>query len=233
MPDQETPTTPAAGEEAPTGNAPDKTGSGAQTPPTQPSPATPQGQTAPADDSQYPWLPERLERAGRKAVEDLLTNLGLKNADDAKAAFERLTKIEQAQMSEAEKQQKALEKAQKEAQEARAALETERQTRRVERLQSILRAAASGAHAPDDVVSYIMPGGAVSEEVGKLIKDDGSTNEALLKTLMERVRKERPHYFRGTGPGVLSNSDGHSPEPDQQQKAQASAELAQNVRRAW
>lgn len=70
----------------------------------------PQDQPAPAsadvpDDGKHPWLPKRLEDARSAAVNKLLADLGVENLDAAKGRLAKLSELEKAQMTEAERTQ--------------------------------------------------------------------------------------------------------------------------------
>jgi hypothetical protein len=67
----------------------------APTPAPEPAPAT-----APADPD---WLPDRLQRAKRSAVSEMLADLGAASLEEVKAALAERTQLKQAQMSDADK----------------------------------------------------------------------------------------------------------------------------------
>jgi hypothetical protein len=151
---------------------------------------------------------ERAKRAADKAVSDLLAGLGLKSQDDLKAIAKKAKDAEAAQLSEAEKSQKAFAEAQAriaelEAQHAQALAES-----KTLRIRSAVEVAAAALkfHKPED--AYLL-----ADVAAITIGDDGKVSgvEAVLKDLA----KARPYLINGQEPvteiDATRRSNGNAP----------------------
>lgn len=152
-------------------------------------------------------LKDRLDRAKAAAQAELLKELGFEDPAKLKAALQtgseaaaKLQTVEQQQATILQKFE-AMEKQQ-------AAVETERRTRLVD---DAIKKAAAGAENPDDVVMWVR---ANHGDISKAVKEDGTLDDAIIKSGIEAARKARPKWFTIRGPGSPSNSGGSAPEPN-------------------
>lgn len=157
---------------------------------------------------------ERAKRAADAAISKLLTDLGYEKPEDLKKDTAAAKKAKEEQMSELEKVTAELEKERKEKAEAIAQRESERQFRLLDRRNSAITAAAqkARAEAPDDVVLWAEK--YHSDDLTKVLKEDGAVDEKAIASLIEKCRAERKNWFTGTAPGSPSNHDGRNPTPD-------------------
>jgi alanyl-tRNA synthetase len=199
-------------------------------------PGSPTSDTAPAHggkgEQEPAWLPERLERARKAALSDLLRELGVANPDELKAAMQELSKLKAAQMTEMERAQKALSEAQQRAEAAEQELQRVQQQARQERLETAIRTAASAAQAryPEDVVVWARTSG---DNLDALLDKSGKVSTEAVKALVEKARAARPEWFKGSGPGVPSNANARLPEASDALRLQGRAGMQSFVRRNW
>jgi hypothetical protein len=155
-------------------------------------------------------LAERLSRAKESTRKELLGEFGVDNPDTLKEALKKAKEREEAEMSESQKLQKQLEIAQK----ANALLSEEKQNllnaQRIERRNSAIITAAQEAKAidPSDVVAWAT---GQSELIDATLKEDGTTDTAAVKKLIDAAKKAKPHFFTSSGVGSPSNAHGRVP----------------------
>jgi hypothetical protein len=194
------------------------------TPPTQPGTAPDSG-----GNNDPAWLPDRLRRAEESAITKFLKSLGAETPDQLKASLDKLSTLETQNQTALEQAQAALtsEQAKREALEAQ--LADERQQRRTAAITTVITSAANAARAKhaEDVVMWAQSSGHTLDD---LVDDQGAPVADQIKVLIDDAKKARPDWFRGDGPGSPSNSDGHPPEPDAQQRKVAAARLHQIAR---
>ena len=154
---------------------------------------------------------ERAQRAAEAATNKLLETLGVKSADELKTVMDAARRRDEADLTEQQRKDKALEKANQERDALQKQLDTEREARKQEKVDSIVRAAAKNAHDANSVLLEIRANHA--EALAKVLKDDGTPDERALNDLMSKVKKDRPFLFSG-GPGSPSNAGGRTPDPD-------------------
>lgn len=166
------------------------------------------------------WLPERLERAQKSAVNDLLKTLGVETADELQNRLAALSKFESERQTESERAQAALEKEQKKREtleQQLAKIQLEQRQTAVSNAISSAATAARAKHA-DDVVMWVRANGG---DLETLLGDDGKVKTADVEALVAKAKEARPDWFRGDGPGSPSNANGQAPEPDAKARAEA------------
>lgn len=192
------------------GTTPDNSGKGQGDPPPAP----------PADDQNPPWLPERLERAQRIAVEDLLKTLGFENTETLTTALGEFKTLRETQMTEQERQEKAVTDAQaeiaqtkQEAEDLKGQLAAEKQQRLDDQRDAAVKDAArdAGAEHPEDIVLYAKSD---AETLAGLMGEEGAVNTEAITALIKKAQEERPIWFGRRGPGSPSNADGKLPSTD-------------------
>jgi chemotaxis protein histidine kinase CheA len=156
---------------------------------------------------------ERAKRASEAAITKLLADLGIESADTLKAEIDAKRKRDEAELSEMDKLTKQLEalKADKEAAETRA---QQADAKRLEAIRdgAIMRAIGSAEH-PTRVMVLLQAEHA--DKVTAVLGEDGTVDEAALKTLGELARKEYAGEFKASGgPGSGSHNGGRTPAPD-------------------
>lgn len=168
------------------------------------------GQIPPSEPT---WLPERLERNARSAVNNFLKDLGFEKADDLKALLTEAKNLKESQMSEVEKAQKAREKAEQRAADAEKRAAELEAARVNDRIDTAIRAAATDARAqyPEDVITWARQSG---KDLAALIDKDGKLDDKGVKALIDEARKARPAWFASGGPGSPSNAGGKAPQAD-------------------
>jgi len=137
---------------------------------------------------------DRAKRAAESAVNDLLKSLGIKSADDLKAALKKAQDTDQAQLTELQKAQQAASAAQAriaDLERSNLQVQTEAQTARV-RSAVELAAARLGFHNPEDAYQ-------LADVAGIEIGEDGKVNgaEEALKALI----KARPYLVKSAAGG--------------------------------
>jgi hypothetical protein len=219
MADNPNPTTPTT----PTGTPPANGGN-------QSSGQSPQGDP--------PWLPDRLERAKAAERTELLKALGFEKVEDIKALLVEAKQLKDAQLTGAEKTEQARKDAEAAAAKLKAdldaaneklsAVETKRRSALVDGKIAALADKANAEHA-EDVVNWahlnLKP-----EELAKLIGEGDKLDEAEIGKIIEKVKVERPSWFKVRGPGSPSNSGGRTPQPSDKDKERAAAEQYKNLR---
>lgn len=157
---------------------------------------------------------ERAKRAADAAVAKLLADLGAENLDTLKKDTAAAKAAKEAEMTALDKANAAIEAEKKRAAEFEAQLTSERQSRLLDRRNSAITAAAqkARAEAPDDVVLWAEK--YHSDDLAKVLKEDGAVDEKAVGALIEKCRAERKNWFTGSGPGSPSNRDGRNPQPD-------------------
>ena len=171
-------------------------------------------------------LERRIEKAKRAGVRELLAALGFERLetpealqtaqDELRGLLEFARQQKAAQMSAEERlaeQLQALEKRVKAAEERAAAAERERDEMRAAlqtrtRREAILRAATK-ARYPDDVVTWAEA--QRPDLVGKLLKEDGTADDEVAKTIVAECAKARREWFGAPVLGVPSNHEGRAP----------------------
>lgn len=176
-------------------------------------------------------IQERLARANDAATTKLLESLGVKTLDEAKTTLEAKRKADEESLTEIEKQKKAAEKANADREKLEAELKQERESRRQEKLDQAIRAAAKGAHDPDEIVLFLRKD--AGEALAKALKDDGTIDAKAIEPLIADLKKKKAYLFGGQTPGSPSNHGGRAPEPDADAKKEARAALARQMRRTF
>jgi hypothetical protein len=190
-------------------------------------------------------LDARIDQAKRSGTRDVLEAAGFKNLDTpegvekAKTDMAALLQFALAQQAEKmtadEKVQKQLKDLTDERDAARKTLQTEQDAHKqaVARFETLQRTialtkAASGAHHPDDIMTWAQAN--QPDELAKVLKNDGTPDEAQAKKIVEACKQARPDWFTVT-PGVPSNAGGR-PLPGDPTKLEKGRELARaNLRR--
>jgi hypothetical protein len=175
-----------------------------------PPPATPPADQGGKGDKGKPveltsqQLKDRLERARAAAQAELLKELGFDDAAKLKTALQ--TGSDAAAKLQTVEQQQAVILAKFEAMEKQQqAVETERRTRLVD---DAIKKAAVGVENADDVVMWIRANHA---DIAKVVKEDGSIDDAVITAAIAAVRSARPKWFTVRTPGSPSNSGGRVP----------------------
>lgn len=169
-------------------------------------------------------LKERLaqqERATLKA-------LGIEDAKTAKELLDEAKRIKESQLSEVEKQTKAIADAQRERDEAKARITELESAAKVKDFKATITAIATDAKAkyPADIVTAAT----TSADFAKWLEAD-EPNEKAIKAWVETYKAQRPDYFtNGSGnPGSPSNRNaGGSALPEAQEKMRR--DLAAQIR---
>jgi Skp family chaperone for outer membrane proteins len=166
---------------------------------------------------------DRAKRAETSTLNRVLKLLGVNSEDELptlKTTIDKAREIEQANMSAAEKAEKAATAALTRASELEQQLNAERLERRNDRIETELRAALTAAKAnnPKTVLSYILVNH--RDAMQSLLTDDGKIDEKAMTALVETVKKEDATLFTPPSsiPGSRSNADGrHIPQNQQVQ----------------
>ena len=150
---------------------------------------------------------ERAKRASEAAINKMLADLGIESADKLKAEIDAKRKRDEAELSEMDKLTQQLDalKADKEAAEQRA---QQADAKRLEAIRdgAIMRA-IGGAEHPSRVMLLLQA--EHTEKVAAVLGEDGTVDEAALKTLGELARKEYASEFKPSGgPGSGSHNSG-------------------------
>lgn len=156
---------------------------------------------------------ERSEKRDTKIKADLLKQLGL--AEDAdfntlKSTIDKARDIEQANLSAAEKAEKAAEAALKRASDLEAQLNAERSERRNDRISSYLLSKAGEMKATDTETVLLYARDKHKAELDALMGEDGTLDETKAKKLLETIKAAKPVYFQAIlqGAGSPSNAGG-------------------------
>jgi hypothetical protein len=187
------------------------------TPPTPPPPDPKKGKEPPAEitltQAEFDAkIGNRVKEAKSTAVNDLVKELGFENADALKTMIADAKKRADAEKTDIDRANDVAQQAQKERDELKAQLDTEKQARLIDRRNNAIAAAASKAHNPQDVILWAESDG--KEHLEKVVKDDGSIDDAAVKALVAACQKAKSYLFGVTGPGSPSNRDGRPPSAD-------------------
>lgn len=174
---------------------------------------------------------KRAKQAAQAAINELLKKLGFERPEDLESTVTTAKQKQDAEKTELQRYEdkvKALEQKATQAEQKAAEAEALRIS---DRLDSNIRDAARSVSAqfPDDVVKFIRDAG----ELDELVSKEGVVDADKVKKRVEAVKKERPLWFptvRGNGPGIPSNSGGHSPEPGKDALKRASALSQRTIR---
>lgn len=173
------------------------------------------------------FIKERLSRDREAREKEFLTAYGVTSRDELKTALEAARKIEEANLSEAQKTAKALEKMKADHDATMKELQAEREARKAEKLDNAIIAAAKGAHNPKVVLSMLRDEQA--EALAKAVGEDGAINVKAIDTLIADLRKRESYLFGGTGPGSPTNSGGKAVEPDAKLKEEQRLRLRRQI----
>lgn len=174
---------------------------------------------------------QRAAQAKTAAVTELLESLGVKSADELTKTLEAHRKSEEAKLSDIEKANNATAKEKAERERVEAELQKERDSRKQEKLDTAIRAAAKGAHNPELVVLALRNFHA--EALAKVMKDDGAIDTKALEILVNELRKSDKHLFGSTSPGSPSNHGGIPNEPDAKEKELARGGMRRQMKTAF
>lgn len=156
-------------------------------------------------------------RKGREsAVADLLKDLGFEKADDLKALVTDARKRQEADMTEAEKAKAAKEAAEKERDELKARLEAAERQRLTDRRDAAIRSALTSAGVKSLDKTFAVLASLKSKDIGAVLKDDGTVDDAKVRALVDGAKKDYPEDFKTGGAGSPSLSGGRvtgSPPP--------------------
>lgn len=189
------------------------------TPITAPAPEPTKVDPPSTQDDEPKWLPERLARARATAVKDFLKELGLDSPDtlktiltDAKKAADERKEADKANLSEVEKIRLQMAETAAAKSEAEKLLATERETFKLERLDSALRLQVAGAKYPALVVKAIYD----DNEAAKLLDEDGKPNAKAIEKAVEKARTDYADLFKEPAktPGSPSNGMNRAPDTD-------------------
>jgi len=208
---------------------------------TQPPPDTTPDKSGKGDEGQHPaWLPDRLKEERKLATNKVVKTLGFEKLDELTAYLETARKAEadsakakEAQLTEAERLKAELDKLNGQLAEQMAALEQERKSRIVEKVESAVRGAAAEAKAeiPQDVLNLLKAEGKLDVET--LIDEQGGVKADAVKPLIDAAKKLRPNWFGRGGIGSPSNARGSAMEPNAAEKQQIRQQQAANLRKKF
>jgi len=169
------------------------------------SPAPNEGERFTQDDVNR-IVAERARRASESAIKGLLEAAGLGSADELKSLVEETRKAKEAELSQSERLQKQIDALEQRAKAAEDALKEAEAKRRRDAAENALRVAASDAYDASEVVLLIRATKAT--EVDAILSEDGSPDEKRARALVDALKKEKAHLFKGAAPGSPSNADG-------------------------
>lgn len=159
------------------------------------------------------WLPDRLEKAEKKGIENFLGELGLGGADELKAIVSDYQALKEAQMTEAEKRQQAeqdrlteMETLKSENAKLLAQIEQANAVQ-VERQRSdvILQEFSQSPYAKD-ILRLIKD--EYSADYESLLGDDGNVNDEIKAKLVKEISEKRGEWVRvSSSPGSPSASN--------------------------
>lgn len=208
---------------------------------TQPPPETAPDKSGKGDESQHPaWLPDRLKEERKLATNKVVKTLGFERLDELTAFIETARKTEadsakakEAQLTEAERLKAELDKLNGQLVEQKTALEQERKSRIVEKVENAVRSAATEAKAeiPQDILNLLKAEGKLDVET--LIDDQGGVKADAVKALIDAAKKLRPNWFGRGGIGSPSNARGTALEPNAAEKQQIRQAQAANLRKKF
>lgn len=157
----------------------------------------------------------RAKEAAAAAVKKLLKDLGVdpedaKALDTVKGKLTAAEAAEKAAMTKEQLLQQERDAALKERDEMKSLADKERLERQIDRRDTTVKAALSDpklhCKSPDKVFKLLKADH--QSELDALLKDDGTVDEAKLKTFVDLGKKENAEYFTGGNPGIPSNQGG-------------------------
>lgn len=129
---------------------------------------------------------ERAKQAASKATTDLLATLGVKSADEIKAALEELAKVKQAQLSDREKMELSLkELTEKYEAEVKARAEAALKAEETEKRAAVLLL-AQHFNDPEDAWVFV--------DKASITLEGGKVKGA--KEAIDKIAKEKPHLLK-------------------------------------
>lgn len=152
-------------------------------------------------------LNDRVQRAKQAAVNDLLKELGMDNADNLKGALKRLADIDEAGKTELEKAQSEAERLKGELEKAQQELEAERQQYRLEKRNALILEKASKLGAKNPRTALIVAEADYPDLLAKTMSEDGKVNAEAADKLLNEVVKANRELF-SVNPSIPSNSGG-------------------------
>lgn len=170
---------------------------------------------------------ERAKRSAEAAVNKLLETLGMKSPDELKTTLEEKRKRDEAELSETQKKDKVLEKMKADLDAAQLEIQKKDEAHKAVLMNAAIRAAAKGAHDPDDVVKLLRDENA--DALTKAMNAEGVIDTKALDTLIADLKKKKGYLFGGQTPGSPSNAGGKSAEPDAKVKEQALRDLRRQI----
>jgi hypothetical protein len=180
-------------------------------------PATPQGNEGGSPEPTFTQVEMdktmgKVRAEAREATtKKLLEDLGIEDLDTARALLAETKKRKEAEMSELEKAQTAIDAANKKA------LEAEQKVQEMQasilangRKQAFLKAANdSGGQNLDDL--FILVQASMNSDFESVFGDDALPDEGKMKKFIADVQKAKPAYFKSSGAGSPSTSNGIAP----------------------
>lgn len=190
-------------------SAPDSKPAGADPNPAEDDDDHDPAETEPQEDEKSNQVKERIERAKKKAVKDLLSQLGVTSIEEAQAIKDKADKADLEKLTETERLQKERDDALK-------AAETERKTReRVERerteeaARNFLKAEAERAGVDPDAMDLVMT--KLEKHVEDNFDDDDELKSGAFKDFFAELRKDKKLWFKPTE--RPANTGGNSTTP--------------------
>lgn len=150
------------------------------------------------------------KEARETAVADVFKELGVASKEELKALKAERDALKTSQMSDAEKLQAERDQAKKERDEALALVTSIQAERRTDRIQGIIRTAATTlkANNANTVLSVIMAGHQTA--MNEVLSETGDVDQKKLDALMAKVKEQDSTLFTppATTPGSMSNNGG-------------------------
>lgn len=174
-------------------------------------------------------LAERLNREVVKTLNNTYSELGVKNLDELKTVVSEFAKLKDGDKTESKKLSDKiadLEKKQKEAEDRAQKAES---ASRLEKRNTKLLTAFKDAEHPADVIVWLEAN--AKTDLDAVQGEDGTVDDKKVQALVDRVRKERPTFFKKQGPGSLSNRDGSPASLDEKKKEEARRQHFARARR--
>lgn len=182
-------------------------------------------------------LNKRLERERRKAVKDLLSELGINDVETLKAKLtvtsgtpEPITSetLSVADSPEIADMKAKLARLEAEAEATRAERERQAKRERADTLKAAIGKWGVERKLPDGFADKALRLAKGSDyDLEALFDDDGSIDTDALKTFTDWVRTESPEWFKPAGPGVPSSHGGVPESIDADERRKASVNLRQ------
>lgn len=208
----------------PTGGEDETPPGGGENPPPADPPNDELPGTTPAEDNEFikfspDKLKERLKREADTTEKALWKQLGVTNADDAKAKLKKLDELEDAQRTETERLQKQLTDAQKLADDYKDIAQREVDTRRRIERNNVINEAATAAGANPLYVDVLVP--LIEKVIATHFEgvEDISAND--LKSHVEKLRTDKPALFEAVKTPADTNSGDGNPPPKPNDKKPA------------